>query len=141
MGNNKLAFATLAGALTAFILGYALYGVLLVGFFAANAGTATGVMKEAPDLIPIALGQIPGALLLALIIQRWGGSKSMAGGAKVGAIFGLLITLSFDLTGYGSMNLSNLTATLVDPLVGTVLMAVVGAVIGMVLGRGETAAA
>jgi len=140
MGTNKLAFATLAGALTAFILGYALYGVLLVGFFEANAGSATGVMKESPSLIPIALGQVAGALLLALVIQRWGGSQSMAGGAKVGALFGLLIALNYDLTMFGASNISNLTSTLVDPLVSVVITAVTGAVIGLVLGKGGAAA-
>ena len=141
MGTNKLAFATLAGAVTAFILGYALYGVLLAGFFAANAGTATGVMKEVPSMVPLALGQIPGALLLALVIQRWGGSRSIAGGAKVGAIFGLLMSLTYDLIAYATTNISNLTAALVDPLVTTFLMSVVGAVIGLVLGKGGEPAA
>lgn len=136
MGTNKLALATLAGAVTAFILGYALYGILLAGFFAANAGSATGVMKPVPSMLPLALGQLPGALLLALMIQRWGGSRSMGGGAKVGATLGLLMGLSYDLIAYATTNLANLTATLVDPLVTGFLMAVVGAVIGLVLSKG-----
>jgi hypothetical protein len=141
MSTNRLTFATLAGALTAFILGYLLYGVLLVGFFAANAGSATGVNRDAPNLVPIAIGQVAFALLLTLVISRWGNSQSLAGGAKVGALFGLLMALAFDLTMYGSTNLSNLTATLVDPLFSLVLTAVTGGVIGMVLGRGGAKAA
>jgi uncharacterized membrane protein len=136
MDGNRTLVATIVGAVVAFFLGYLLWGVVLVGFFEANMGTATGVMKETPSLIPIALGQIFGALLLTLVIQRWGNSASVAGGAKVGAIVGLLVTLSYDLTMYGSANLMNLTAALVDPVVGAVHMAVVGAAIGMVLGRG-----
>ena len=141
MATNKLAFATLAGALAAFVLGYLLYGVLLYGFFEANAGSAVGVNREPPNLIPIALGQIPLTLLVTLLISRWGKSESLAGGAKVGALFGLLFALGLDLTLYGATNISNLTATLVDPLVSLVLWAVSGAVIGMVLGRGKPAAA
>lgn len=136
MDGNRILVATIVGTVVAFLLGYLLWGMVLVGFFEANMGTATGVMKETPSLIPIALGQIAAALLLTLVIQKWGNSASVAGGAKVGAIVGLLVTLSYDLTMYGSSNLMNLTATLVDPVVGAVHMAVVGAAIGMVLGRG-----
>ena len=141
MAGNKLAFATLAGAVTSFILGYALYGVLLVGFFAANGGSATGVMKEPVNLVAIGLGQIPFALLMALIISRWGNAKSIAGGAKVGAMIGFLMALGMDVTMYGSSNLSNLTATLVDPFVSLLLSAITGAVIGLVLSKGSDAAA
>jgi hypothetical protein len=68
---KKLAFATLAGASAGFITEVLLYGVLLADFFAANAGSATGVNREEPNLVMIALGQIPLALLLALFISRW----------------------------------------------------------------------
>jgi uncharacterized protein YacL len=141
MGTSKLAFATLAGAVTAFILGYALYGVLLAGFFAANAGSAMGVMKEPFNLIAIGLGQVPLALLMTLVISRWGNARSIAGGAKVGALIGFLIALGYDLTMYGSSNLSNLTATVVDPVVSLVLSGITGAVIGLVLSKGGQAAA
>ena len=138
---KKLAIATLAGAAVGFITEVLLYGVLLAGFFAANAGSATGVNREEPNLVMIALGQIPLALLLALFISRWG-NPSMASGVRLGAMFGLLLELGVDLTMYGTMNVANLTATLVDPFVTLVQGAVTGAVIGLVLSRvGESAAA
>lgn len=140
MATNKLVVGTLAGAVAAFILGYLLYGIALVGFFEANAGTATGVNRDPLNLVAIFLGQLPFALFLTMAIGRWGNSTSPAGGAKVGALFGFLVSLGFDLTMYGAMNLSNLTATLVDPFVGLVLWGVTGAVIGMVLGRGAASA-
>ncbi|MEX2295381.1 MAG: hypothetical protein WD804_03590, partial [Gemmatimonadota bacterium] len=57
------------------------------------------------------------------------------GGAKVGAIVGFLMALSYDLTMFGSSNLMNLTATLVDPLISGVHFAVVGGVTAVALGR------
>jgi uncharacterized membrane protein len=75
--------------------------------------------------------------MLALAISKWGDSTSLAGGARVGAIFGLLVTAGFDLTNYGMTNLSNLTATLVGIVVSTAVWAMEGAVIGSVLGRGR----
>ena len=90
----------------------------------------------------IALGQIPLALLLAVFIGRGGNRPSMASGARLGAMFGFLLELGVDLTMYGTTNVANLTATLVDPFVTLVQGAVTGAVIGLVLGavRGTAAA-
>jgi hypothetical protein len=108
----------------------------LASFFEANVGTGTGIYKDAPEIGPIALGQISLALLLTLAIMRWGGdSRSVVGGFKVGVLFGFLIALGVDLTMYGTTNVQNLTATLVDPLISAVLVGVTGAVIGMILSR------
>ena len=142
MTDKKLAFATLAGASAGFIMEVVLYGVLLADFFAANAGSARGVNREEPNLVIMALGQIPLALLLVLSIRRRENSSSMASGARLGAMFGLLLELGVDLTMYSTTNIANLTATLVDPFVTLVQGAVTGAVIGLVLGWvRETAAA
>ena len=132
---NRIVLATVAGALTSFVLGFLVYGIALSSFFAANVGSATGVYKEAPDLAPVLLGQTALAFLLTLAISKWGNSTSLAGGAKVGALFGLLFALGFDLTMYGTTNIQNMTATLVDPIVSMVVVAAAGAMIGMVLGR------
>ena len=139
MGTNKLV-ATLVGAITAFIAGYLFYGLALAGFFEANMGSATGVTRELLNPLAIGLGQIPLALFLTIAIDRWGDSRSPAGGAKVSALFGFLVALGFDLTFYGTTNITNLTAALVDPFVSMVLWGVSGAVIGTVLARGAAAA-
>jgi hypothetical protein len=135
MTTRNFVFASLAGALAGFIMEFVLYGVALAGFFAANAGAATGVAREQPVFVAVALGQIPLAIVLVLLISRWGVSPSMLMGAKVGALFGFLIELGFDLTMYGTTNISNLTATVVDPFVTLVQGTVAGAVIGLVLAR------
>jgi hypothetical protein len=132
---TRIVLATVAGGLTSFVLGFLVYGLALSSFFAANVGSATGVYKATPDLAPVLLGQLALAFLLTLAINRWGNSTSLAGGAKVGALFGLLVALGFDLTMYGTTNIQNMTATLVDPIVSMALVGVTGAMIGMVLGR------
>jgi hypothetical protein len=43
--------------------------------------------------------------------------------------------LGIDLTMYATTNMSNLTATLVDPILGAIVFAVAGAVIAAVTGR------
>ena len=132
---NRMLLATLAGAVTAAVLGFLIFGLALGPFFAANVGSATGVSKDPPALLWVLLARLPLALILALTISKWGDSTSLAGGARVGAIFGFLVTSGFDLTMYGFTNVSNLPATLLGIVVSTAVFAVEGAVIGSVLGR------
>ena len=134
---NRMFLATLAGAATAAVLAVLIFGLALGPFFAANVGSATGVSKDPPALVWVLLARLPLALMLALAISKWGDSTSLAGGARVGAIFGFLVTSGFDLTTYGFTNVSNLPATLLGIIVSTAVFAMEGAVIGSVLGRGS----
>ena len=140
MATKQFTLATLAGGVTVFVMGFLLYDLALGDFFAANAGTATGVMKAAPLMWALAVGQLILAAFLVMVMG-WRGDASVGAGLKTGAIVGLMVALGIDFTLYGVLNLSNLIATLVDPVVFMIQLGVGGAVIGAVLGMGTTAAA
>jgi hypothetical protein len=114
------------------VLGYLIYGIIFASFFAANAGSATGVEREALVFWAIGLGQLGWAGLLTLVLG-WTRVTTVGGGLKTGAIVGLLSALGIDLTMYGVTNMSNLTATLVDPVLSMVLFACAGVVIALVV--------
>lgn len=137
MDAKKRLMATLAGFVVIFLLGWLLYGMLLMDFFMSNTGTATGVQRDESEMVwwALALGNLCMAYLLVYIFGKWANVTTFSGGLQNGAIIGLIIGFAFDLTMYGTSNLMNLTATLVDPLVTAVMMGVTGGVIGMVLGR------
>ena len=128
MTAQRLALGTIVGGVVFSVLGYVVYGVLFASFFAANLGSATGVPREPFDFVSLVLGQMAWAAILTLILG-WASVSSLAQGAKVGALIGLLFFLGFDLTLYASTNMQNLTASLVDPLLGAVLFAVAAAAI------------
>ena len=136
MNTNKLLLGALAGGVTYFLLGYILYGNLLAGFFASNAGTAQGAAKAPEEMVMWALvvGNLVNGLLLAVIYERWANIRTFATGAKAGAVIGLLMALAFDLIMFGTSNVMTLTASLVDPLVYAVISAVAGGVVGWALG-------
>ncbi|HMO40099.1 MAG TPA: hypothetical protein PKC76_19180 [Saprospiraceae bacterium] len=138
MNTNKLLLSGVAGGVAFFLLGFLVYGVLLMKFFEANAGTATGVMKEPMDWWALILGNLAWGFLLAVIFVRWANISTFATGLRAGAIIGLLTGLSFDLMIYGTSNLSNLTGTIVDVLIFTALSAVAGGVVGLVIGMGKS---
>lgn len=134
--NTKCLVASVAGAVVLFVGGYVLYELVLGGFFAANAGSATGVIKESPDFLWIAVGQLASGGVLATALG-WKGATDVAGGAQAGAKLGALIAVAVGFVTLGAMNTSTLASTVVDVVVTGVLWGAAGAVVGMMLGRGD----
>jgi hypothetical protein len=135
MDTKKFALATIAGGVTLFILGYLFYVVLLGGFFEANAGTATGAMKDQPIFWAVLLGELGAAALITLVVG-WSGASGAAGGFKTAATVGFLVAFSINFIIFGVMNVSSLTAALVDLPVAAIRWGVAGAVIGMLGSKG-----
>ncbi|MFQ5528916.1 MAG: hypothetical protein ACE5FP_01070 [Gemmatimonadota bacterium] len=139
MDMKRLTTGAIVGGITLFVLGYLTYGMLLAGFFEANAGGATGAAREAPIFWAVGLGEVlMGALLTLAIIKT--GASGWAECAKVAAVVGFLAWGAVDLIHYGVMDVMNLTAALVDPFVEIVRHGIAGAAIAMVAG-GKAAAA
>lgn len=133
MSTKKFVLATLAGGITVFVLGGLIYGLLAASFFEANQGSAVGVMRETPDYVHLFLGQLVFGALLTVIIGKWVGQTGAGAGLRIGAIAGLLFGLGIDLTMFGVTNISNITATLVDPILVAIQLGLGGAVVGLVL--------
>lgn len=138
--NSKVLVAGVIGGIVAFLFGWLVYGILLMDFMAGQLGSATGVYKEAPDMLPLAVGNIFWGLLFAYIFGTWAGIKTFSTGAVAGAIIGFLMAAAFDLIMLGTTNIMTTTGALVDIVVSTVMSAVVGGVVGWWLGRGTAAA-
>lgn len=133
--------AGVVGGVVLFVMGFLLYGLAFMGFFEANAGSATGVYKEAPTFWALGLGQLLTGVFLALVLARWPGARGFGGGLKVSLGLGLLLGFAFDLTWYGTTNIMTLTGALVDPFVYAVQFGVAGSVIGAMLPAPPAAAA
>lgn len=137
MDAKKRMLATLAGFVVFFLLGWLLYGFLLMDFYATNSGSATGIMREESEMVwwALILGNLFQAYLLVYIFGKWANITTFGGGFSAGLIIGLILGFAVNLSWYGTMNITNLTATLVDPFVSGIMMAITGGVVGWVLGR------
>lgn len=136
MGLVRFLVATIAGALVLLVLGFILYAMLFVGYFAANAEPGAAVVaKDPPEMLFIYLSELILAVLLCLVIGCWAGVSGAIAGFRTGAVFGFLMSLAISLMFYGTVNYMNLQATLFDVVLTTVRVALAGAVIGMVLAR------
>lgn len=140
--NMKVLVAALVGGVVAFLLGWLLWGMLLMGYYEANMIHYEGLMKadEEFNLGLMFLSNLVLCVLLAIVFKRMGIGDLM-GGAMMGALMGALFYLSVDL---GFMAMMNYFATpmvvVVDVLANAVWLGGTGAVIGLVLGRGKAAA-
>jgi len=135
--NPKVTIATIAGGVAYFLLGWLIYGILLMDFYTANTIQYPGLWKEMPNLLLMFISNLLGAFLLAFIFHRWAGIKTFLGGLTGGLILGLILSLMWDLYFLSSMNLYSLTLVLVDVIVGTIFTGIIGGLIGWILGFGK----
>lgn len=135
MDMKRFMGAALVGGLVMWGVGYVIWAMLFADFFAANAGSATGVGRESDVLWAVILGTLALATLITFAIG-WTDGATVGDGFKVGALVGFLAWFGVDFIEYGVTDVANLTATIVDPLLELVRSGIGGAVIAMVLGGG-----
>lgn len=135
--NSKLIIATIAGGVAYFLLGWLIYGILLMDFYMANTIQYPGLWKEMPNLWLMFISNLLGAFLLAFIFHTWAGIKTFLGGLTGGLILGLILSLMWDLYFLSSMNLYSVSLVVADVLVGTLFTGIIGGLIGWILGFGK----
>lgn len=139
MDAKKFLIGTLVGGVAFFFLGYLLYGLALAGFFAGHAGAASGEMKTMEEIVwwSLIAGNIASGALLTYIFLKWANVSTFSSGLSAGGAVGFLASLSMDLIRYATSNSLDLTGSLADVAVGTVMSAVAGGIIGAALGMGN----
>jgi hypothetical protein len=133
MNTKQWVIGTVVGAVVIFAVGYVIFDVLLGDYYAANSGSATGVMRDPPIVWALAVGALAYAALILYALRTQAASVNVVSGMKVGAIVGFLLWACADFSLYGITNMSNLTLTIVDPFVELVHGGIAGAVLGALL--------
>lgn len=137
--NTKVLVAALVGGVVAFLLGWVIFGMALMGYYEANMVHYEGLMKGEGEmnLILMFCSNFVFSLVLAYAAHRMGVSD-LKGGMMTGAVIGFLFYLSVDLGFLAMMNMfANTTMVVVDLLANTIWSACIGAAIGFMLGRGK----
>ena len=128
MDAKRFAVGTIVGGLVLEAVGWTMFTKLFGSFYAANAGSATGVDRGGEILWAMLVANFAYAALITYVMGR-GSVTSIAQGMVVGAIVGSLAWAQADFVLYGSTNIANLTRTIVDPLLEIVHGGIGGAAI------------
>jgi hypothetical protein len=133
----KILRGTVFGGIAYFLLGWLIWGILLMDFFTANMNQCAS--RPGGEMVwwAIILSNLLMALLLTLILN-WAKAKSIIDGLKYGALFGLLYgsALSFSFWSMSTMYLTA-AAMVTDILITTAVMAVIGLVIVLTWGSNK----
>ena len=139
MNFKKLIVGGITGGILFFLLGWLIYGILLMDFMKAHPGKATGVNRTDMDMLYLAVGNLLSGFLIAYIFVK-ANVGSLANGFITGAVLGLLMSASFDCISYGTTFIASKKMIMADVIAATLMTAVVGAIVAMVMGKAKTAA-
>jgi len=135
----KILRGTIAGGIAFFLLGWLVYGVLLMDYMTANMNQCANRPMNEMIWWAMIVSCLLSALLLTLFL-KWSGAKLFADGLKFGAIFGLLWASSIDLSFWSMTTIyKNFGALVIDVIVATLMMAIVGLIIVLSWGKDKAA--
>jgi len=130
----KILRGTIFGGISYFLLGWVVYGILLMGFLSANMNQCAA----RPDEMiwwAIILSNFTAALLLTLLL-KWYGAKGIIDGLKIGALLGFLYSTTVGLSSWSMSTMyTGFGALIVDIIASTMLFAIVGIIIVLTWGK------
>jgi len=130
----KILRGTIFGGISYFLLGWLVYGILLMGFLSTNMNQCAARTDE---MIwwAIILSNFTAALLQTLFL-KWFGAKGIIDGLKIGALFGSLYAATVALSSWSMTTMyTGLSALIVDIIASTVLFAIIGIIIVLTWGK------
>ncbi|MEI9943727.1 MAG: hypothetical protein WDN26_05845 [Chitinophagaceae bacterium] len=135
--NTKTLLGGLIAGIVSFLVGYLIYGVLLMDYFKSLTIPYEGLMKD-PVIWEIGIANLIWGMMLAYIFNL-AGVRSFSKGLTAGFIIFFLSSLAHHLMTHATMNLSGYRIVVMDAACFGILGAVSGAVLGWWMGRGKSA--
>ncbi len=131
MDAQRFIKGTVAGGVTLFVVGGLVYGLAL-----ANVYPEQTIDREVPIWWALGVAQLVWGALLTVVLDKWPGGASPAGGFKAAAIIGFLVSISIGLGFYSMTTLVMTAFSFVEPFITAVVFGLGGAAVGWSLGRG-----
>jgi uncharacterized membrane protein len=134
MDIKKIVTGGITGGIIFFLLGWLIYGILLMDFMKANPGAVSGFDRAAPDMMYLVAGNLFSGFLMAYIFTK-ANVNTLINGLITGAVIGLLMAASYDCMSYALTNLMSKKMILADLLAAGAISALTGAVVGLIMGK------
>jgi len=143
MNANKFIIGGIIGGIANFLLGWLIWGMLLMNFMNSHTSEAgKSAMRGEENMIWWAMiaGSLCFGLTMSYVLNK-SGANTVGAGAATGAVLSLLISAAINFFNYGLMNMGDTTAMAVDIAVNVIVGAIIGGIIGWYLGMGKKVAA
>lgn len=131
----------LVGAVANFLLGWIIYGMLMMGYMESVLIEYEGLMNEENTAMMVGyfVSSLAMATLLTYILRR--GTSNAKQGLSAGLVLGFLMAVSYNVMFYTGWNLvTSNTYYIVETLAFTVMTGLTGLVVGWMLGRQKATA-
>ncbi|HMX80264.1 MAG TPA: hypothetical protein PLG91_08130 [Ferruginibacter sp.] len=122
-----------------FLLGWLVYGMLLMNFMNNHTGAAGNVMRTEPDMLYLVIGNLAAGFMLAFVFIK-ANITSAASGFVTAGILNFLMAVSVDCMIYATTTTISKTAMATDVAASTVMFAITGAITALVMNMGKKAA-
>jgi hypothetical protein len=133
----KILRGTLFGGIVYFLLGWLVWGILLMDYMSTHMNTCANRPEGEMIWWAIIASNLAAALLLTLILN-WSKAGTITDGLKIGAGFGFLYACVVDLSFWSMTTMYNSLGTIVvDILISAVVFGLVGMVIILTWGKGS----
>jgi hypothetical protein len=136
--NTKMIVAGLLGGVAFFLLGWLIWGMLLMDIMAQYSNTACQKPEAEMNMVYMVVANLLWGYVFAYILSNWNGAKTFSSGAVPGAIISIVIGVAFDLY---TLALTTMMTSTTPIFYNIVANAVVGALVGGLvmwwLGRGD----
>ncbi|MFM6926518.1 MAG: hypothetical protein ACKOU7_13510 [Ferruginibacter sp.] len=139
MDIKKLLMGGITGGVLFFLLGWLIYGILLMNFMTSHPGIAGNIARPEPDFLYLIIGNLAMGFLMAFIFIK-ANVNSMTTGFITAAVIGLLMGVGYDCMAYATSTILSRTGMAADVAASTVMSALTGAIVGAVLGMGKKTA-
>lgn len=124
--------STLTTAVWGYLGGYILWAMIADPMLESH-NSATGIMKEMPDMVHLIIGCIIVGLFFSFLYGKYAkDSYGAASGIQFGLLIGLLIGLGEGLVNMSVMNMLDFTGTMINAVTYIVFYGIMGAVAGIV---------
>lgn len=133
MDTKKLLMGTVVGGITYFILGWIIYGMILMSMMAEYNNASC--MRADADMVwwAMILGNLGFAKMLTYVFLKTGNVNSFGAGAQYGLVLAVLIAASYDLMMFATSTMvSNPMGIVVDVVASGIMGAIAGGIIAMV---------
>lgn len=131
----KILRGTIFGGICYFLLGWLVYGILLMDYFTANINQCANRPHGEMIWWAMIVSNLAATLFLTLIMN-WSKAREIVDGLVKGAIFGSLFTAIIDFSFWSMTTMySSIATILIETVVSAGMYAVVGMVIVLTWGK------